>query len=141
MVPNRPQPVKLALSLLVAGLVVGLVMMLLEPAPIDPALPTWFGPVVGGLTLLFLVFLVGVIATGRRWALVLSVVLFAVGLPASLSFLKEHGLGGLLVFVGQILAGGAAYVLLCTKASGQWFRAARESRRRRSERLDRPVEP
>lgn len=123
---------KLALSLLVAVLVVGFVRMLLEPAPIDPALPPWFGPVVGGLTLLFIAFLVGAIATGRRWALVLSVVLFVVGLPASLSFLKEHGLGGLLVFVGQTLAGGAAYVLLCTKASRQWFRAAREFRRRKT---------
>ena len=60
-------------------------------------------------------------------------VLFVVGLPASLSFLKEHGLGGLLGFGGQTLAGGAAYVLLCTKASRQWFRAAREFRRRKSE--------
>ena len=60
-------------------------------------------------------------------------VLFVVGLPASLSFLKEHGLGGLLGFGGQTLAGGTAYVLLCTKASRQWFRAAREFRRRKSE--------
>jgi hypothetical protein len=34
-------------------------------------------------------------------------VLFVVGLPASLSFLKKHSLGGLLVFAGQTLAGGA----------------------------------
>jgi len=125
--------VKLALSLLVAILVVGLVRMLLEPAPGDPALPAWFGPVVGSLTLVFVAFLVGAMATGRRWALVLSVVLFVVGLPASLSFLKEYGRGGLLVFVGQTLASGAAYGLLCTKASRQWFGAAREFRRRKSE--------
>jgi len=128
-----PRAAKLALSLLVAVLVVGLVRMLLEPAAVDPALPIWFGPVVGGLTFLFLAFLVGAMATGRRWALVLSVVLFIVGLPASLSLLKEHGLGGLLVFGGQTLAGGAAYVLLCTKASRRWFRATREFRRRKSE--------
>jgi hypothetical protein len=125
-----PRSVKVALSLLVAVLGVGLVRMLLEPTPVDPALPTWFGPVVGGLTLLFLAFLVGAIATGRRWALVLSVVLFVMGLPASLSFLKEGSLAGLLVFGGQTLAGGAAYVLLFTKASRQWFREAREFRRR-----------
>lgn len=107
--------------------------MLLDPAPVDPALPTWFGPVVGGLTLVFVAFLVGAIAAGRRWALVLSIVLFVVGLPAPLAFLKEYGPGGLLVFVGQTLASGAAYVLLCTKASRQWFRAAREFRRRKSE--------
>lgn len=127
-----PRPAKLALSLLVAVLGVGLVRMLLEPAPVDPALPTWFGPVVGSLTFLFLAFLVGAIATGRRWALVLSVVLFVVGLPASLAFLKAPSLGGLLVFVGQTLASGAAYVLLCTEASRQWFRAAREFRRRKT---------
>ena len=115
--------------------------MLLEPAAVDPALPPWFAPVVGGLTLLFLAFLVGAIATGRRWALVLSVILFVVGLPASLSFLKGQSLGGLLLFGGQTLAGGTAYVLFCTKPSRQWFRAARELRRRRSEKLDRPVEP
>lgn len=127
-----PRPAKVALSLLVAVLVVGLVRMLLEHAPVDPALPTWFGPVVGSFTLLLVAFLVSAIATGRRWALVLSVVLFVVGLPASLSFLREYGLGGLLVFVGQTLASGAAYVLLCTEASRQWFRAAREFRRRKT---------
>jgi len=128
-----PRSVKLALSLLVAVLVVGFVRMLLEPAPVDAALPPWFGPVVGGLTLLFLAFLVGAIATGRRWALVLSVVLFVVGLPAFLSFLKDDRLAGLLVFGGQTLAGGAAYVLLFTKASRQWFREAREFRGRKTD--------
>lgn len=127
-----PRAAKVALSLLLAVLVVGLMRMLREPAPVDPALPTWFGPVVGGLTLLFLAFLVGAIATGRRWALVLSVVLFVVGLPPSVSLLKEGSLAGLLVFGGQTLAGGAAYVLLFTKASRQWFRAAREFRRRKT---------
>jgi uncharacterized membrane protein len=129
-----PRSVKIALSLLVAALVVGLVRMLLEPAPVDPALPAWFGPVVGGLTFLLLALLVGAMATGRRWALVLSVVLFVVGLPASLSLLRDRSLGGLLVSGGQTLAGGIAYVLLCTRASRQWFRAARELRRRQSER-------
>jgi hypothetical protein len=139
--PVMPWPAKLALSLLVAVLVVGLVRTLRQPAPVDPALPAWFGPVVGSLTFLFAAFLVGAIATGRRWALVLSVVLFVVGLPASLSFLKEDSLAGLLVFGGQTLAGGAAYGLLFTKASRRWFRAAREFRRLKSETATRPVEP
>ena len=139
--PVMPRPAKLALSLLVAALVVGLVRMLLEPAPVDPALPTWFAPVVGGLTFLFLAFLVGAMATGRRWALFLSVVLFVVGLPASLSFLKESSLAGLLVFGGQTLAAGAAYVLLFTKAARQWFGAAREARRLKPEKGTRSVEP
>jgi hypothetical protein len=127
--PIVPRPAKLALGLLVAVLIVGLVRMLVEAAPGDPALPTWFTPVVGGLTFVFVAFLVGAIASGRRWALVLSVVLFVVGLPASLAVLKADSVAGLFLFGGQTLAGGAAYALLLTKSSRQWFRAAREFRR------------
>jgi hypothetical protein len=88
--PVMPLPGKVALGLLVAVLPVGLVRMLLEPAPVDPVLPSWFGPVVGGLTFSVLALLVYAIATGRRWALILSVALFVIGLPASLPFLQEQ---------------------------------------------------
>ena len=75
--------------------------MLLEPAPVDPTLPIWFGPVVGGVTFLLLALLVYAIATGRRWALILSVALFVIGLPASLPFLQEQSPRALVVSGGQ----------------------------------------
>ena len=127
--PVMPLPGKVALGLLVAVLPVGLLRMLLEPAPVDPVLPSWFGPVVGGLTFLVLALLVYAIATGRRWALILSVALFVIGLPASLPFLQEQSPRALVVSGGQVLASAAAYVLLFTKTSREWFRAAREFRR------------
>lgn len=114
--------------LLVAILVVGLSRTLLEPLPVDPRLPTWFGPVVGGITFLVMALLAWAIATGRRWALVVSVILLIVGLPTSVPFLQEQSVGGLLVFGGQTLAGAVAYALLFTYASRQWFRASQEFR-------------
>ena len=130
--PIVPAPAKVALGLLVAVLLVGLVRMLLEPAPVDPSLPTWFTPVVGSLTFVLLAFLLGAIASGRRWALVLSIVLFVAGLPASLALLKGDSVALVLLVGGQTLVAGTAYVLLLTRSSRQWLRAAREFRKLRA---------
>jgi len=139
--PVMPLPGKVALGLLVAVVLGGLVRMLLEPAPVDPTLPIWFGPVVGGVTFLLLALLVYAIATGRRWALILSAALFVIGLPASFPFLQEQSPRALVVSGGQALASVVAYVLLFTKRSRQWFRAAREFRRSKSGQPNKAIEP
>jgi hypothetical protein len=124
-----PRSAKIAVGMLVAVLAVGLVRTLTAPPPDDPRVPAWFAAVVGSVTLVILAALVAAIATGRRWALVVSIVVLVAGLPLAHLTPSAGGNRGWLVSSAQILASGVAYVLLWTRSSREWFGAARGFRR------------
>jgi len=127
-----PRRVRVAVGLLVTVLLIGLVRILIEPSPVGPELPRWFAPVVGGFSLLVNALLVYAIATGRQWALFLSIALLVFGVRISILHLKEQSLRFLIVSAGQLLTQAVAYLLLLTTASRRWFRAAREFRKSKS---------
>ena len=129
--PGMPRSAQVAIILLGGSLAVGVVRILIGPLPVDPSLPRWFTPVVSGITVLVLGLLLSAIATGRRWAFNASIIIFALGLPASVSFGREQlntGLGGFLVLAAQVLAQAIAFGLLFARPSREWFAACRKAR-------------
>lgn len=131
--PAKPWEAKVAVRLLVLLLVVGLARTLFEPMPVDPNVPAWFVLLLGSITFLWAALFVYLIATGRRWALILSVVMFFAGLLLSLPFLAEENVGMVVAFSIQSLACLVAYGLLFTKASRIWFSESRAYRKARKQ--------
>jgi hypothetical protein len=124
---RRPPSVNTALGLLVAVLVFGLArIVFLDTLPVNRDLPTWFNPSVVTVSFLVNALLIYAIETGRRWALIVSVALFVVGVPMSVRYLREASVSLLAVSVAQLLMAVAAYLLLFTSAARRWFRAVRE---------------
>ena len=129
--PERPLQIRIALALLLAQLVAGLFESVLMPTPVPPGLPSWFAPVVLGITFLLLGAVLAYIATGRWWAFVLFVAMFLLGLPFSVPHMKGYFITEptrFWAFVVHTLAQSVAIGILLTRPSRAWFSACRVAR-------------
>lgn len=130
--PEMPLRVEIAVILFVITLVIGLVRAWLQPAPVELDMPILFIPLVAIISFILLAILVCLIATGRRWAVILSLLLFLLGLPSTVFVLGMQSVSEIVVSSIQLLFQVTAYTLLFTKESRRWFaesRAYREGER------------
>ena len=133
--PIRPTAARSAAYILYAVVAVGALRRAFEVGVPAPNLPTWFAPVVGSITLLFLAAIAFLIAQGRNWARILFLLLFIAGVPTMYAVASELQArlsgrpGATALLVLQSLAQLVATILLFTPASNSWFRAAKAHRR------------
>ena len=128
-----PMVAKVAVGLLFGSLAAGVLRavadtgVLRAPAGVSSGF-VWvvFLGTLGILTLLF-----SLIATGRRWAFVVTLVLTVLGLPGTvmaLSTLYRNDFGAFSISLMQLVMQLTAFVLLLTGPARVWFRAKRVQR-------------
>ncbi|NIQ39701.1 MAG: hypothetical protein GTN81_14100 [Proteobacteria bacterium] len=129
--PFMPPLVKVTVILLFSSLAFSVLMMLF--VSLSPSqLPGWFAPVVGGISVVIMGFLTWAIASGRRWALNVYLILFILGIPASLEIATRMPDGQPASFMGllaQTLAQVIALAILFGRVPTSWFAAHRSARK------------
>jgi hypothetical protein len=132
--PPMPIIVKIALSLYIVGVAVGILRGLVMPLP-DEIYDVPGGadlmPWIIGVTVVIQLILIALVATGRWWAFIVLLVLFLIGLPTDISFAREFfhlDRPLFLIVVGHMLLFMAAYALLLSGEARAWFRAAKQAR-------------
>src|SRR5258706_13861316 len=122
--PEKPRTVTLAVNLLWASMVLGVVKIPLDlPALAAMPSPGLIWPIVAGV-LVFFCFLIMQISSGRNWARITYLVLFLIGLiPAWPTFAAEFARSPILgiLSVVQLAIQGYAVFLLFTSPGKTWF--------------------